>query len=229
MKATCFIANNEKLLRYLCCFYEWDIHHLTFSINYFVFSTWGLLSINRSCHLVTAAAAGLETEPENPERTSAKVGSVILHRSNCRCLRWHRRISETYFCPSLIAANNLTELLFPAIINIGSYPFLRNYISCLLDGCLGCSKLLKAPNKRSCRNEDNALRPCGALFRALPAPGPWEEVGGRGVTGGSRVSLKSFHVVPEIFGDSRRLRSESSPKCEVSGWDRGGSGLEPKP
>lgn len=66
-----------------------------------------------------------------------------------------------------------------------------------------------------------------------------EEEGGNGEggeTGGSRVSLKSFHVVPDIFGDSRRLRSESSPKCEVSGWvvgfkggPGGDSGLEPKP
>lgn len=60
----------------------------------FFVSTWGLLSISRSCHLVTAAAAGLEAEPENPARTSAKVGGVTLRGSNRRCLRKHRCISK---------------------------------------------------------------------------------------------------------------------------------------
>lgn len=54
-----------------------------------------------------------------------------------------------------------------------------------------------------------------------PQASGWGRVGGGG---GSRVSLKSFHVVPETFGDSRRLRSESSPKREVSGWVVGSGG-----
>lgn len=84
--------------------------------------------------------------------------------------------------------------------------------------------------KTLCQTRPRALP---MASRPRPRGGGGEKEGTGGRAGGSRVSLKSFHVVPEIFGDSRRLRSESSPKCEVSGWVvgpwGGASGLEPKP
>lgn len=58
-----------------------------------------------------------------------------------------------------------------------------------------------------------------------------------GTTGGSRVSLKSFHVVPEIFLEIPAACGPRAPQSvrSAGGWQGpggergGGSGLEPKP
>lgn len=171
----------KKLLRYLCCLHEREIHHLIFSICsfYFFFS---LLSINRICHLVTAAAAGLETEPENPGWTSAKVGQRHPAKgSNRRCPREHRRISENVF-PSgpLMAVSSRNNKHCPAQ---------SRRVPALTDAS-GLLQAVKKPqtNAAAEMNTDTASDHAASASRPQASEGGGEEEGGKGGGGDRRES-----------------------------------------